>query len=177
MQPYIEVVVQFLKSFQNKLVLCDLGCGDFNIGKQLVEFTKHYIAIDIVPELIDYNTTLFKADKLEFHCLDIAQEEWPPADLLIIRQVLQHLSNQEVQNVVNKLYQYKYVLITEHIPNTKFEANKDIISGQGIRLKKQSGLVILAPPFNLKIKEQKEMLIIPINNNKEVIVTTLYLMG
>ena len=28
--PYIEVVTAFLTSFKNPLVVCDLGCGDFN---------------------------------------------------------------------------------------------------------------------------------------------------
>ena len=49
--PYIEVLTAFLTSFENPLTVCDLGCGDFNIGKQLVQHSKKYVAVDIVPDL------------------------------------------------------------------------------------------------------------------------------
>jgi 2-polyprenyl-3-methyl-5-hydroxy-6-metoxy-1,4-benzoquinol methylase len=51
--PYITVVSGFLQSFENPLTVCDLGCGDFNIGKELVKYSKKYIAIDIVENLIE----------------------------------------------------------------------------------------------------------------------------
>ena len=48
--PYLDAVTSFLKSHNNALTVCDLGCGDFNIGKNLTKYTKKYIAIDIVEE-------------------------------------------------------------------------------------------------------------------------------
>jgi len=173
-KPYLEVIKEFLISFKSLISVCDLGCGDFNIGKELVPFTKHYIAIDIVPKLNKRNIDTFKFENLEFLCLDIAVDDLPKADCVIIRQVLQHLSNAEVQSVVEKLRAYKYVILTEHLPDCEFEANKDIISGQGIRLKKQSGINLLDSPFNFKVKEEKQLLKIPLEKGKGVIVTTLY---
>ena len=172
--PYTNVVISFLTSFKKPLVVCDLGCGDFNVGKQLVKHTKHYIGIDIVEKLINHNKEHFKSRNLEFQCLDISKDNLPKADCIILRQVLQHLSNDEVKRIVKKLANYKYVILTEHLPNGDFEPNKDIISGQGIRLKKQSGLDILKPPFNFKVKEEKELLVVPLKENKGVIVTTRY---
>lgn len=173
-EPYVNVVISFLKSFETPISICDLGCGDFNIGKKIVQYTKKYVAVDIVENLILRNKTRFKIDNLEFQCLDIATDELPSADCVIIRQVLQHLSNVEVQNVLQKFTNYKYVILTEHIPDGTFIPNKDIISGQGIRLKKKSGLDVLALPFNFQIKEGKLLLSLPLNNNKGIIVTTLY---
>ncbi|WP_109098496.1 class I SAM-dependent methyltransferase [Aquimarina sp. AU58] len=172
--PYIDVVTSFLRSFKSPLTVCDLGCGDFNVGKELVKHTKQYVAVDIVTDLIAYNKENFKAENLEFHCLDIAVNDLPPGDCAIVRQVLQHLSNAEVQSVVNKLTDFKYVILTEHLPEGDFVPNKDIISGQGIRLKKQSGLNILAPPFNVKVKEEKQLVSITLDNHRGVITTTLY---
>jgi len=172
--PYIEVVTSFLTSFENLLTVCDLGCGDFNIGKQLVQHSKKYVAVDIVPDLIAHNKEKFKDATLEFHCLDIAKDDLPSGDCAILRQVLQHLSNAEVQSIVKKLIDYKYVIITEHIPEGDFVPNKDIISGQGIRLKQQSGLNVLAVPFNFKVKEEKQVLSVNLDDSKGVIVTTLY---
>ena len=173
--PYIAVVSDFLQSFENPLIVCDLGCGDFNIGKELVKYSKKYIAIDIVEKLIEHNKKQFSANHLEFHCLDIATADLPKGDCAIIRQVLQHLSNAEVQNIVGKLVDFKYVILTEHLPEGDFIPNKDIISGQGIRLKKQSGINLMATPFHFNAKEEKELLSIDLKNGKGRLVTTLYM--
>lgn len=102
--PYIAVISAFLKNFVTPPVVCYLGCGDFNIGKELVKYTRNYIALDIVPDLIAHNQTTFKAENLEFRALDIAKDELPSGDCAILRQVLQHLSNAEIKSVVEKLY-------------------------------------------------------------------------
>lgn len=172
--PYIEAIVSFLKTCNTPISVCDLGCGDFNIGSKLFKYTSKYFAIDIVPELIEHNKSNFKAKNLSFSSLDIAKDDLPSADCALIRQVLQHLSNAEVQNILNKLQAYKYVIITEHIPLFDFIPNLDIISGQGIRLKKQSGLDVLKAPFNFKVTSQEELLTINLKDGKGKIVTTKY---
>ena len=173
-KPYIDVITSFLTSFKKPLVVCDLGCGDFNIGKELVKYTEKYIAVDIVSDLIAHNIEKFKEENLEFHCLDISVDDLPPGDCALLRQVLQHLSNVEIQSIISKLTDFRYVILTEHLPEVDFEPNKEIISGQGIRIKKQSGLNLLAPPFNLKVIEEKQLLSVNLNNSNGVIVTTLY---
>lgn len=173
-EPYLKVLTTFLTSFKKPLVLCDLGCGDFNVGKELVKYTEKYIAIDIVADLIAYNKEKFKEENLQFRCLDIAMDDLPSGDCALLRQVLQHLSNVEIQMIVEKLADFKYVILTEHLPNGDFIPNKDIISGQGIRLKKNSGLDLLAPPFDFKVKDEKQLLSIPLKEGKGVIITTLY---
>jgi len=172
--PYIGVLISFLKSFKKGLKVCDLGCGDFNVGAALVKYTKQYVAVDIVGNLIEHNKDNFKEENLEFHCLDIAVDNLPSGDCAIVRQVLQHLSNTEVQQVLRKLADFKYVILTEHVPKGDFIPNKDIVSGQGIRLKKQSGLNVLATPFNFQVKEEKSLLSVTLNDNKGIIITTLY---
>ena len=173
-EPYLEQVVAFLETHNRSLTVCDLGCGDFNIGKHLVPYTKHYHAIDIVEDLITRNQKLFNEDHLEFHCLDIAKDELPDADCIILRQVLQHLSNAEIQNILKKLACYKYIILTEHVPLGNYTPNQDIISGQGIRLKQNSGVNILEVPFNFKIKEQFIIHEHLLKQNAGRIVTTLF---
>ena len=175
-KPYITAVTSFLRSFKTSISVCDLGCGDFNVGKELVVYTKKYVAIDIVAPLIAFNKEKFKEPNLEFYCLDIAVADFPSGDCAIIRQVLQHLSNAEVQAIVNKLANFKYLILTEHLPKGDFIPNKDILSGQGIRLKKKSGINLLAPPFHLKVKEEKQLIAFPLEGNKGILVTTLYVL-
>ncbi|RKR15308.1 methyltransferase family protein [Maribacter vaceletii] len=171
--PYIREVSLFLNSFSTRLEVCDLGCGDFNVGKQLVLLSKKYIAVDIVPNLIERNKSLFKEENLEFLCLDISKDKLPNADCAIVRQVMQHISNAEILSLLKKLKNYKYLIITEHLPLDSFVPNKDIISGQGIRLKKNSGVDILQPPFLAKTKLIKN-LTTSSYDSKSAIFTNLY---
>ena len=106
--------------------------------------------------------------------MDISKDELPPADCIILRQVLQHLSNAEIHKVINKMGIYKYAILTEHLPLGNFIPNKDIIAGQGIRIKQNSGVDVLASPFLLKIKEEKILNEHIQKNNKGRLLTTLY---
>ncbi|PWN06013.1 class I SAM-dependent methyltransferase [Rhodohalobacter mucosus] len=173
-EPYICAVSSFLGSFDDSLVVCDLGCGDFNVGRRLVKHAKKYIAADIVPGLIERNKRKFRADNLEFRCMDIAAEEWPSGDCVILRQVLQHLSNAEIQRIVNKLAVFRYVILTEHLPEGDFIPNKDIISGQGTRLKINSGVNLQVPPFDFRAKREKRLTAIPSREDKGELVTILF---
>jgi hypothetical protein len=151
-----------------------LGCGDFNIGQHLVPYTKKYIASDIVDALIEQNKKRFKASHLQFLCLDIVKDPIPKADVVILRQVLQHLSNAEISIILKKLSQYNFLILTEHIPTHAFVPNKDKIASQGIRLKQNSGVDVMAKPFELKVTSTTILNEIVIGDTKGKIVTTLY---
>lgn len=172
--PYLKSVMTFLKSFKKPLIVLDLGCGDFNIGEHLITYTEKYIGVDIVENLIERNKTLFKADNLEFHCLDFSEEELPSADCVILRQVLQHLSNAEIKSIIEKLVNYKYIILTEHIPLGNFEPNKNIISGQGNRVKYNSGVDILSLPFGFTMKTQRIWHEYVLEDKRSRILTVLY---
>lgn len=173
-KPYLKQVIAFFETHNNALEVCDLGCGDFNIGKHLLPFTKKYKAIDIVDNLISRNKKRYQKDNLEFYCLDISKDKLPAADCIILRQVLQHLSNAEIKKIIKKLTTFKYIILTEHIPAGNFIPNTDIISGQGIRLKQNSGVNILESPFNFKIKYQKQLHEYALGKKKGRLVTDLY---
>lgn len=172
--PYIKAIRAFLDTFKNKMRICDLGCGDHNIGSYLTMYASSYTGVDIVPDLILHNNLKYGGDLVNFVHLDIAQDDLPQADIVILRQVLQHLSNSEILQIISKLYQYKYLVLTEHLPNGDFIPNLDIISGQGIRLKKNSGVVLTTTPFNLTYKKATELISTVLPTNKGKIKTTCY---
>lgn len=171
--PYVQAVVSFLKTFEKPPMIVDLGCGDFNIGKEFVQFAQRYLACDIVPELIERNKAKYVSDNLAFLCIDIAREELPDGEVVILRQVLQHLSNDEVKQVVDKLGQYRFIILTEHVPSGEFEPNLDILSGQGIRLKRKSGLDLFHEPFNLNCTQHELMVTHVCHDGKGIIKTWL----
>ena len=91
-----------------------------------------------------------------------------------VKFALRLLNKITLEEVTKKLSGYKYIILTEHIPMGDFTPNKDIISGQGIRLKQNSGVNILEAPFNFKIKNQNILNEHVLENNKGRIVTILY---
>ena len=138
--------------FNFKLNAVDLGCGDFSIGSEIRKYCGKYIAIDIFDDLIDYNKKFYKNYDVDFKVLDITKDELPKGDICFLRQVLQHLSNENIKKFLNQMKgKYKYLVLTEHLPNKKiFKSNKDIITGPEIRLYKNSGVILTESPFNLK---------------------------
>jgi hypothetical protein len=173
-EPYIKEVVSFLVSLEKPVIICDLGCGDFNIGRQLVPYASKYVAVDIVPELIERNKEKYQENVLSFKCLDLAQDDLPPGNVAILRQILQHLSNAEIKRIIPKLMAYDHIILTEHVPNGHFEPNLDIISGQGIRLKKKSGIDLSAAPFHMDFKTKRELISVDAKDHEGVIVTSIY---
>jgi SAM-dependent methyltransferase len=115
--PYVPAVQQFLSEFPKPPDVVDLGCGDFHVGRQLRNRCGRYTACDIVPELIRHNSDKFgNRLKVDFRCVDIIAEPLPEGHVVFIRQVLQHLSNEQIGQVIPKLQSFRYWVVTEHLP-------------------------------------------------------------
>jgi SAM-dependent methyltransferase len=133
--------------------IVDLGCGDFQIGRLLARPGLQYIGIDIVEPLIEENQRRYAGPNVQFACLDITREQLPTGDLCLIRQVLQHLSNAEIQAVLENCRHYKYVIVTDHVPTGEVVTpNVDKPHGPDIRLYDNSGVFLDKPPFNRKVE-------------------------
>jgi SAM-dependent methyltransferase len=172
--PYLKAMEGFLGGFDKKPRVVDLGCGDFSIGSKLRHLCDDYIACDIVPKLIDFNHQKFASFNVDFRILDLTKDELPTAEIVFIRQVLQHLSNKQILQALPQLSsKYQYLVLTEHLPsNSDFQPNLELSVGKEVRLQFNSGIVLTSPPFNLKVKMQKKVCEVPENNG--LIVTTIY---
>jgi len=148
---YVELVRDFIALHDEIDVVVDLGCGDFRIGREVSEACDKYVGIDIVPELIAAHTQAHGSETTEFLCADIVADELPAGELVLIRQVLQHLSNEDVARVLRRLGQFRWAIITEHNPSSREEAhaNLDKPTGRLIRLNVGGGLYFDEPPFGL----------------------------
>jgi hypothetical protein len=153
---YINSIITFIQGLPEKPSVVDLGCGDFFVGAQIRPYCHSYIACDIVPELIHFNRDYYASTHTDFRVLDIIKDELPTAEIVIIRQVLQHLSNRDIKALVGKLCtNFKYLILTEHLPtDVNFTPNLDHPTGSGIRLNLNSGVVLTSPPFNLPAKNE-----------------------
>lgn len=155
--PYVAAVSDFLHTFDPPLNVVDLGCGDFNVGRQIRQHCSEYVACDIVPELIERNKATFGDLNVDFRVVDIIEDPLPTGDVVIIRQVLQHLSNEHIRQVVKKLHGYSYLILTEFIPEGEFTPNVDQPTGAFSRLARgiPSGIVLTRKPFSLRVKSER----------------------
>ena len=160
-EPYVEIIIKFLKK-QNKPIIIDAGCGDFNIGNNFVKFSDKYYAFDIVENLIEHNKKKFKLDNLFFEKKDITTDILPNGDILFLRQVLQHLNNNSILKFLRNIKgKFKFIIVTEHVPYNDYKKNLDRISG-GF-LGNYSGIFLEEEPFKMNYLKKEELLSIPIS--------------
>lgn len=155
--PYCRLLECFIgkcsieKGFDSGVTVVDLGCGDFRVGRELVRSIRniHYIGVDIVPELIQHNVEKYRFQNADFICLDIVEDELPDGDLCLIRQVLQHLSNNQIKKALKNISKYRYIFITEHYPAVVSSPNLDKLPGKDTRRGKSSAVCLDQDPFNI----------------------------
>ena len=153
---YRELVKHVLQAHPISSVV-DVGCGDWSSSRLINWSNVDYTGVDLVPELVDHLNAEFGSDQRRFMVANLIQDELPSADLCIIKDVLQHLSNAAVQSfIIQQLPRFRYALITNDARVFRLlqllrpwripKANVDIPNG-GAR-----SLRLTFPPFNLKAK-------------------------
>lgn len=170
--PYVDAVSNFLKHMPVDTTVVDLGCGDFNIGSRICHNAGKYLACDIALNVIERNREKFAFQNVEFRCVDMINDDLPSGDVAIIRQVFQHLSNADIQEVLAKLGQYEYLILTEFIPVEDFTPNIDHHTGPLSRMARgiNSGVVLTEDPFNLKPKAMK---VIAVSDEEKGVLQTI----
>lgn len=162
--PYVECMRRELGRLKpDERWVVDLGCGDFVVGRELAGACARYVGVDIVSALIDRNQALFGSERISFRCLDIIAEALPQGQVCFLRQVLQHLSNEQIQKILPKLRQFPLVFVTEHQPSAGClkTPNVDKPHGGDIRVTKQSGVYLEHAPFNVPADTLQLILEVP----------------
>ncbi len=154
---YIDAVAAFVTD-ANIGGIVDLGCGDFRVGRELVNRCGRvsYVGVDIVPEIVENNRRHHASSNITFECRDLTKDELPCASLFLVRQVLQHLSNDEIVTALANMSRYcEWMIVTEHLPaKGKLKTpNADKAHGPDIRHTFGSGVFLDKPPFHQSIEK------------------------
>ena len=125
---YVDILQKYIDKPEVKTVL-DLGCGDWQFSKFLDLSSVLYLGIDVVDSVIDSNINLYSDSNIDFISRDITTYELPQVDLIICKDVLQHLCNKDVISVLVKIIKSsKFALITnDFYPEST--SNRDIENG------------------------------------------------
>jgi len=137
---YRAYVENFIKSHGVKSVV-DAGCGDWSFSSVMDWGGASYLGIDISSDVIRTVREKFESGKTKFEVGDVT-EDLPDADLLLCKDVLQHLSNDLIHKFIkNNLRKgkYKWVILT----NDRGPENRNIATGQ------HRTIDLAAPPFNV----------------------------
>jgi len=138
---YRAYIEQFVKTHHVNSVV-DAGCGDWRFSRAIDWNNASYLGIDIASDVIASVRNKYEKGRVTFQVGDIT-DELPSADLLISKDVLQHLSNTLVQKFIRnnvRKGKYKWVILT----NDRGSKNYDIDSG-GYR-----AIDVAAPPFDVR---------------------------
>jgi len=147
--PFVDIAGRYIDDHGIASIV-DLGCGDFRVGRQLVRPGLKYIGVDVVSDLIAENQRRYGNDFVSFEVRDIVNGPLPDGDLYLVRQVLQHMSNDQIDAVLRNLDDRQHVIIAEHhpAPDRLQRPNEDKRPGRGTRIGYRSGVFPERPPFS-----------------------------
>lgn len=156
-EKFVALVNDFIRK-HDVHTITDVGCGDFNVGRQICPLVDHYNALDISREIIRINTERFRElSQVTFRQANACADPLLRADLAIIRQVLQHLTNAQIETILQNVAQtgFRFVLIAEHLPpdDKLVKPNIDLpAQGPGLRMNFGSGIYLDQPPFSRPVQ-------------------------
>jgi SAM-dependent methyltransferase len=135
---YIKFLRMFLERNSIRSVV-DFGCGDWQFSRFVGWDTVTYTGFDIVPSVVERNQTSFGRDNISFRVFN-SETELLTADLLLCKDVFQHISNASIEKYLRAFKRrYRFLLITndewpaEHLINTDIDEG----SWRPVRLDRQ----------------------------------------
>ena len=122
--------------------ILDVPCGDCNWIRAIDFGGVDYIGADVVGTLVRRNEALHSSPSRRFLRLDLIKDPLPDADLVLCRDCLIHLPNDDVVRALRNIRRTgaRFLLTTTY---TARPSNPDILLGEWRPLNLQ------APPFNL----------------------------
>lgn len=128
-RPFIDYVQEFINRAPNIRSVVDVGCGDWVLGSAINWEDLNYIGIDVVKSLILKNQSKFGSDTVRFEFLDAITNDLPSGDLLICKDVLQHLPNSSIINLLTKFGKFRYCILVNDVQSTSGTNNRDTAIG------------------------------------------------
>jgi SAM-dependent methyltransferase len=124
----------------------DCGCGDWQFSRFIDWGQARYAGFDIVASVIAANTKAFaEPPRITFSLYDGQFANLPEGDLLICKDVLQHLSERRIYEFIDAIRgRYRHCLITNCVlPDA--QCNRSIEDGSF------RPLDLRRPPFDLRL--------------------------
>src|SRR5579883_2417897 len=99
---YRAYVEQFIRNNGVQRVF-EYGCGDWQFSHLIDWGSAEYTGVDIVPAVIEANTKRYGSEKVRFSVNTLTDTNLPHADLLITKDVLQHLATDDIKRFIQHI--------------------------------------------------------------------------
>ncbi len=147
---YRTFVQRFIVQHDIQTVV-DLGCGDWRSSRLIDWSGVAYLGVDVVESVILRNRQRYQVDNIRFARLN-DEDELPHADLLIVKDVLQHLPNSEVHRMSELLGRFRLALVTNTVTSELYRPDGSVVRIEDVNTDVPAGLMrpvdVLGPPFN-----------------------------
>lgn len=164
---YVSFLQDFFKKFNIKTI-SDVGCGDWQFSKNIDFSGISYTGYDVANFVITRNLKNFWAHNINFICYDGDFDKVKDADLLICKDVLQHLDNDKISHFIANLPRFKYALIANDLLDSP-SLNAQINTGQyrPLDLRKEPFNLSCEPVFWIKrMPKEPDICVMLWQNNK-----------
>lgn len=148
---YVKFLQDFFKEKKISSVV-DCGCGDWQFSKNIDFSGVDYKGFDVASFVIERNINQFQKENINFFLYNGDFSLLPHADLIICKDVLQHLNNEKIKEFIANLHRFKFALITNDIDKN---VNGDCLNG-GYRV-----IDLRQAPFNLDLEVVFEFIRMP----------------
>jgi hypothetical protein len=153
--PYRAYLESFLAEQPGIETVVDLACGDYQLSRETAFDDRRYIGVDIYDSLIEHNTSLYGDERHLFLTRDLVEDELPEGDLCLVSMVLYLMSHADVLQILKKLQQYRYVLVTDGQPDLAPEERRNVDRSTGKYTPRDlygTGFYLELPPFNQELR-------------------------
>ena len=141
---YRGFLQEFIREHNIKTVI-DVGCGDWEFSRYIDWSNVHYTGYDVVAPLIERDRERYGAPNIQFIHANFLDTDLPPADLILCKHVLQHLSNADIEKFLEQLPKFTHCLLTNQVElDTLLGDNADIPAGDCHKLN------LSEPPFSVR---------------------------
>ena len=113
-QDYVDFVKKFIEDNEVKTVV-DFGHGDWQMWQSYKFENVTYFGLDVANKLSEKVQQIYGTNQRSFQQIESRPKNFPKGDLLITKDVLQHIPNKDVEFFLNKMTSFKYVIICNDI--------------------------------------------------------------
>lgn len=145
--PYMNFLQKYIDEKNPKSVV-DLGCGNWELMKHIsLKSSISYLGIDLVDSVIEENVRKYSSSNVAFMAIrNISEIKNITANLLIIKDVMQHWNNREtIFFLRNILPNFEYAILAHGYSYERELNNVEIKTG------KFRFVDLEAEPFHLKV--------------------------
>ncbi len=177
-RPYVSYVKNFISNNEITSIL-DFGHGDWKMWEHYKFEGVQYLGIDVADGLSAKIHQQWGSKLRQFRQLDITHTRMPNAELLLSKDVLQHLPTDTVLLFLSEIKKFKYAIVCNdvYIKGTKFFEFKEFLqlkkriiaicrlrnpfflcrrkNNRKIKVGEFRGIDLNAEPFRTALKEHK----------------------